>query len=154
MSAVGGNGMFSAYPKEMLRSRRWAAVVEGRPLGGLSLEQAVLAAVLSMAEGVAFELGGGEGEYWGALRFVRVPSHGLFPVKQRLLGPAAFSVADPTTRNWVYFFRSARPAKEIPSVLASTGFVLVSEKLMGKEVPYLSEEKLAELEEALATLAL
>ncbi len=39
-------------------------------------------------------------------------------------------------------------------MLASTGFVLVSEKLMGKEVPYLSEEKLAELEEALATLAL
>lgn len=94
----------SAFPQELLRSRRWAVELGEEAFRGLLLEQALLLAYLSMApKGVAFELGPEEG--LGRWCFFYLPTEKATSEALRLRGEVL-----PTTLSFRVLLPGGKPA--------------------------------------------
>jgi hypothetical protein len=140
----------SKLPEAMLRSRKWGVRVGEGEFGGLFLEQAVLLAVSAHAvEEIFFELGEEEGKYWTSLLL----PHSAGPAKLTLratFGPTSFSFME-ANRDWVVVFLSPVSVNE-PPLLRSEGRLRIPEKVMGREIVQLSEDKISEIRKLLASI--
>jgi hypothetical protein len=140
----------SKLPEAMLRSRRWGVKVGEGEFSGLFLEQAALLAISAHAiEEIFFELGEEEGKFWTSLLL----PHNAGPAKLTLratFGPASFSFME-TNRDWVVVFLSPVPVNE-PPLLRSEGRLYIPEKVMGKEIASLSEDKISEIQKLLTSI--
>jgi hypothetical protein len=140
----------SKLPEAMLRSRKWGVKVGEGEFGGLFLEQAALLAVSAHAiEEIFFELGEEGGKFWTSLLL----PHNAGPAKLTLratFGPTGFSFME-ANRDWVVVFLSPVPVNE-PPLLRSEGRLYIPEKVMGKEVPELSEDKISEIRKLVASI--
>ncbi len=141
----------SKLPEAMLRSRKWGVKVGEGEFSGLFLEQAALLAVIAHAiEEIFFELGEEGGKFWTSLLL----PHNAGPAKLTLratFGPASFSFME-ASRDWVVLFLSPVPVNE-PPFLRSEGRLYIPEKVMGKEITQLSEDKISEIQKLLTSIS-
>ena len=147
----------SQLPKEMRLSKRWTVEVGGEVFRGLHLEQAILLALHAMSpRSIGFELGMEEPlGYWFLLFLpLKKSSAKAIEIKTGLVQKGGFSftfVHPQEGKTWGYLFLGVRPPRA-PEFSLVEGIVQIGDKVIGKEIPRLSEEKIAHLEEMASTL--